>query len=103
MDEIRKMKDTEKAYWVMIEGAIREVRGLFEKAELDGIISFGGASNTVVATAIMEPLLSGIAKAMLSSTAAMPAYAGGCFGTKDIAILYSVVDIVGSNPWSETY
>jgi uncharacterized protein (UPF0261 family) len=35
---------------------------------------------------------------MLSSTAAMPAYAGGYFGTKDIAIFHSVVDVVGFNP-----
>ena len=98
IDEIRKMKDTEKAYGIMIEGAIRKVRGLLEKAELDGIISFGGASNTAVATTIMKSLPFGIAKVMLSSTAAMPAYAGGYFGTKDIAILHSVVDIVGFNP-----
>ena len=98
IDEIRKMKNTEKAYGIMIEGAIRKVRGLLEKSELDGIISFGGASNTAVATTIMKSLPFGIAKVMLSSTAAMPAYAGGYFGTKDIAILHSVVDIVGFNP-----
>jgi uncharacterized protein (UPF0261 family) len=46
----------------------------------------------------MKSLPFGIAKVMLSSTAAMPAYAGGYFGTKDIAILHSVVDIAGLNP-----
>ena len=94
---IRKMKDTEKAYGLMIEGAVKKVKGLLEKGELDGIISFGGASNTAVATTIMKSLPFGIAKVMLSSTAAMPAYAGGYFGTKDIAILHSVVDIAGLN------
>jgi len=97
IDEIRKMKDTEKAYGIMIEGAVKKVKGLLEKGELDGIISFGGASNTAVATTIMKSLPFGIAKVMLSSTAAMPAYAGGYFGTKDIAILHSVVDIAGLN------
>jgi uncharacterized protein (UPF0261 family) len=95
---IRKMKDTEKAYGIMIRGAVKKVKGLLEKGELNGIISFGGASNTAVATAIMKSLPFGIAKVMLSSTAAMPAYAGGYFGTKDIAILHSVVDVAGMNP-----
>jgi len=35
---------------------------------------------------------------MSSSTAAMTAYAGGYFGTKDIAMIHSVVDIAGLNP-----
>ncbi len=69
-----------------------------EKGELDGIISFGGASNTAIATTIMKSLPFGIPKVMLSSTAAMPAYAGGYFGTKDIAMIHSVVDIAGLNP-----
>ncbi len=98
IEEIRKMKDTGNAYGIVIEGAIKKVKTLLEKGELDGIISFGGASNTAVATSIMKSLPFGIAKVMLSSTAAMPAYAGGYFGTKDIAILHSVVDIAGLNP-----
>ena len=98
IEEVRKMKDTGRAYGIMIEGAIKKVKSLLEKGELDGIISFGGASNTAMATAIMKSLPFGIAKVMVSSTAAMPAYAGGYFGTKDIAILHSVVDIVGFNP-----
>jgi len=97
IEEIRKTKDTAKAYGIMIEGAIKKVKTLLEKGELDGIISFGGASNTSVATTIMKSLPFGVAKVMLSSTAAMPAYAGGYFGTKDIAILHSVVDIAGFN------
>ena len=96
--EIRKMKDTGKASAIMIEGAIKKVKSLLEKGELDGIISFGGASNTAMATTIMKSLPFGIGKVMVSSTAAMPAYAGSYFGTTDIAILHSVVDIAGLNP-----
>ncbi len=98
MEEIRKMKDTGKASAIMVEGVIKKVKSLLEKGKLDGIISFGGASNTAMATAIMKSLPFGIPKVILSSTAAMPAYAGGYFGTKDIAILHSVVDIAGFNP-----
>ena len=92
------MKDTEKVSSIMIEGAIKKVKTLLEKNQLDGIISFGGASNTAIATAIMKSLPFGIPKVMLSSTAAMPAYAGGYFGTKDITMIHSVVDIAGLNP-----
>ena len=96
--EIRNMKDTAKVSSIMIEGAIEKVKSLLEKGELDGIISFGGASNTANATTIMKSLPFGIPKVMLSSTAAMPAYAGGYFGTKDITMIHSVVDIAGLNP-----
>lgn len=98
IEEMRKMKETAEVSSIMVEGAIKKVKSLLEKGELDGIISFGGASNTAIATAIMKSLPFGIPKLMLSSMAAVPAYAGGYFGTKDIAILHSVVDVVGFNP-----
>jgi len=101
IEEMRRMKDTGKVSSIMIEGAIKKVKTLLEKGELDGIISFGGASNTAIATTIMKSLPFGIPKVMLSSTAAMPAYAGGYFGTKDIAMIHSVVDIAGLNPLVE--
>jgi len=101
IEEIKKMKDTGKASTMMIKGAIKKVKRFLEKGELDGIVSFGGASNTAIATAIMKSLPFGIPKVMLSSTAAMPAYAGGYFGTKDIAMIHSVVDIAGLNPLVE--
>jgi len=101
IEEIRKMKDTNKASSIIIEGAIKKIRSLFEKGDLDGIVSFGGASNTAIATTIMKSLPFGIPKVMLSSTAAMPAYAGGYFGTKDITMIHSVVDIAGLNPLVE--
>ena len=99
--QVREQKDTEKTSSIMIQGAIKKVRSFLEKGELDGILSFGGASNTAIATAIMKSLPFGIPKVMLSSTAAMPAYAGGYFGTKDITMIHSVVDIAGLNPLVE--
>jgi uncharacterized protein (UPF0261 family) len=98
IEEIKKMKETGKASAMMIRGAIKKVKSLLEKGELDGIISFGGASNTTMATTIMKSLPFGVPKIMLSSMAAVPAYAGGYFGTKDITIFHSVVDIAGLNP-----
>jgi uncharacterized protein (UPF0261 family) len=101
IEEVREIKDTGKVSSIMIEGAVKKVKNLLDKGELDGILSFGGASNTAIATAIMKSLPFGIPKVMLSSTAAMPAYAGGYFGTKDITMIHSVVDIAGLNPLVE--
>jgi len=98
IEEVRRMKETDKVSSIMIEGAIKKVKFLLEKGDLEGIISFGGASNTAIATSIMKSLPFGIPKVMLSSTAAMPTYAGGYFGTKDITMIHSVVDIAGLNP-----
>ncbi len=97
IEEIRKMRDTGKASSIMIQGAIEKVKRLLDTGELDGIISLGGASNTTMATTIMKALPFGIPKVMLSSSAAMPAYSGGYFGTKDITMIHSVVDIAGWN------
>jgi uncharacterized protein (UPF0261 family) len=101
IDEIRKMKETDKASSVMIQGAIKKVKSFLDRGDLDGILSFGGASNTTIATTIMKSIPFGIPKVMLSSMAAVPAYAGGYFGTKDITMIHSVVDIAGLNPLVE--
>lgn len=98
IEKVRQMTDTSKTSSIMIQGAVKVLGGLLARGELDGIVSFGGASNTTLSTTIMKALPFGIPKVMLSSTAAMPAYAASYFGTKDIAILHSVIDIVGSNP-----
>ena len=98
IEKVRAMTDTSKTSSIMIQGAVKVIGGLLSRGELDGVISFGGASNTTMSTTIMKSLPFGIPKVMLSSTAAMPAYAASYFGTKDIAILHSVIDIVGFNP-----
>jgi hypothetical protein len=81
----------------MIKGASTKVLELLAKGRLDGIISFGGASNTTSATTVMKALPFGIPKLMVSSTASMPAYAAMYIGTKDITMMHSVVDISGIN------
>jgi len=81
----------------MIKGASVKIQELLTKGLLDGILSFGGASNTTSATSVMKALPFGIPKLMVSSTASMPAYAAKYIGTKDITMMHSVVDISGIN------
>jgi uncharacterized protein (UPF0261 family) len=80
---------------IMTQGAIKKVLELYEAGKLDGIIAVGGVSNTVMGTDIMKALPFGVPKLMASSGAAMPSYAGGFFGSSDLVIMSSVVDMSG--------
>jgi uncharacterized protein (UPF0261 family) len=85
----------------MIEGAIKKVIELYQKGRLDGIIGVGGVSNTAMGTDVMKALPFGVPKLMVSSGAAMPSYAGGFFGSSDMTIISSVVDMVGLHELSK--
>jgi uncharacterized protein (UPF0261 family) len=95
--DIRASRNTGEVTPIMIKGASLKAVELLAKGRLDGIVSFGGASNTTSATTIMKALPFGIPKLMVSSTASMPAYAAMYIGTKDITMMHSVVDISGLN------
>lgn len=97
IQEIRTSRNTGQITPIMIKGASIKVLELLAKGRLDGIIAFGGASNTTSATSVMKALPFGIPKLMVSSTASMPAYAARYIGTKDITMMHSVVDISGIN------
>ena len=94
---IRASRNTGEVTPIMIRGAGIKVLELLAGGRLDGIISFGGASNTTSATTVMKVLPFGIPKLMVSSTASMPAYAAMYMDTKDITMMHSVVDISGIN------
>jgi uncharacterized protein (UPF0261 family) len=71
-----------------------------EKKQCDGVVAFGGVSNTTLSTNIMKTLPFGVPKLMVSSAASMPAYAAKFIGTADITMMHSVVDISGLNDLS---
>jgi uncharacterized protein (UPF0261 family) len=97
IQEIRASRNTGQVTHIMIKGASIKVKELLGKGLLDGIIAFGGASNTTSATSVMKALPFGVPKLMVSSTASMPAYDAKYIGTKDITMMHSVVDISGIN------
>src|SRR5215813_957623 len=98
ISKIRGSSDTRWATEVMAKGGAKIVLDLHGKKRLDGIVAIGGASNTGLSTRIMGALPFGVSKVMVSSMAAVPTYAGSYFGTKDITMIHSVVDIAGLNP-----
>jgi len=103
IEEIRSsVKSRSEITSLMIEGAIKKAVELCQTGKVDGIVGVGGVSNTVMATDIMKALPFGVPKLMVSSGAAMPSYAGGFFGSSDIAIISSVVDMAGLHELSKS-
>lgn len=97
IEEIKTSRDRYKANEIMIKGAIKKLKKLYAVGRLDGIISVGGASGTFLATSIMKALPFGVPKFMVSANAAQRGFASKYFGTKDITMMHSVVDIAGQN------
>ncbi|MDO9535829.1 MAG: Tm-1-like ATP-binding domain-containing protein [Bacillota bacterium] len=95
--QIQQSRDTAWGSLMMIKGAIRILTDLLKEERLGGVIGIGGASGTTMITTIMHSLPFGLPKLAVSSTAAMPEYAGRYFGTKDLVLFHSVVDISGTN------
>ncbi len=95
IQELVRQRDRGQAVAVMAKGAARIAKELFERREIQGIISIGGGSGTVIGTSAMRSLPLGIPKVMVSSMASgnIRSYVG----TSDISMMHSVVDISGLN------
>jgi uncharacterized protein (UPF0261 family) len=88
--------DRGKALGFMLEGASSLVRQLQREGKLDGLIGIGGGSGTAVASGVMRGLPFGVPKLLVSTMGGGDV--GRYVGTKDIAMLSSVTDIMGMNP-----
>ena len=80
---------------VMAAGAAVVVRRLFEEGRIQGLISLGGSAGTTIGTTAMRLLPAGFPKLMVSTLAS--GNTRPFVGTKDIAMLYPIVDIAGLN------
>ncbi|PKN66010.1 MAG: UPF0261 family protein [Deltaproteobacteria bacterium HGW-Deltaproteobacteria-15] len=97
MHAIRNMRDRGKITSLMISGATRKAREAQASGLLDGIVSLGGAGAATIGTSVMKGLPFGIPKLMVSSAAGMGSYAGRWFGTGDIMMMNTIVDLAGLN------
>ena len=68
---------------------------LVERGEIDGVISLGGGGGTAIGTAAMRALPIGFPKLMVSTVAS--GNTAHYVGTKDIAMMPSIVDVSGLN------
>src|SRR4030066_156940 len=79
----------------------KKVLDLHQAGDLKGIIAIAGMTGTFLSLTAMKALPFGVPKLLISSVAAMPAYASRFaeyFGLRDITVMHSVVDTVGINP-----
>lgn len=107
IDKIKEMlaKERDKATSTMAEGLGKKLVDLHQAGELQGIIAVGGMTGTFISLSAMKLLPFGVPKLLISSVAAMPAYAkrlAEYFGVRDITVMHSVVDTVGLNPLVRT-
>jgi len=103
IEAVRKMlaKERDKATSAMAEGLGTKLLDLLQSGEITGVIAVGGMTGTFITLTAMKRLPFGIPKLLISSVAAMPAYAkrlAEFFGVRDITVMHSVVDTVGLNP-----
>jgi uncharacterized protein (UPF0261 family) len=97
LEEILSKNDKNAAIGAMALGVTEVVKRLYVEGQLDGVLGVGGVQGTVIGTAAMRILPVGVPKVMLSTVANGLTAFGPFVGTKDIAIIHSVADILGLN------
>jgi uncharacterized protein (UPF0261 family) len=107
LEDIKKMlaKERDKATSMMAEGLSKKVLQLHNAGDLKGIIAIAGMTGTFLSLTAMKALPFGVPKLLISSVAAMPAYANRLaeyFGLRDITVMHTIVDTVGMNPLVRT-
>ena len=88
-------RDRGKSVEAMAAGAVAIIRELHEQGKIHGLISLGGSAGTTIGTAAMRALPFGFPKVMVSTIAS--GNTRPFVGTKDIFMLYPVLDIAGLN------
>ena len=82
----------------MAEGAAKSIAQLQSDGKIDGVISLGGSAGTTIGTTAMRAVPVGVPKIMVSTLASGDT--GPYVDTKDVSMMYSVVDIAGINSLS---
>lgn len=99
LNKLLEKKDRGESVTAMANGASIIVKKLYEEGKIDGIVSLGGSAGTSIATAAMRQLPAGFPKVMVSTLAS--GNTRPYVGTKDITMMYSIVDISGLNRLSK--
>ncbi len=95
LTDLREQADRGTAIEVMAHGAAQLTTQLLMDGKIDGVLALGGSGGTAIATPAMRQLPVGFPKVMVSTIASgdVQPYVG----SKDITMMYSVVDIAGIN------
>ena len=97
---LAEKKDRGTAVDAMTKGAPVILKQLYDKGEIDAVISLGGTAGTTIGTSAMRALPIGFPKLMVSTVGSGDTRP--YVGEKDIVMMNSVVDISGVNRISAT-
>ncbi|PLT48078.1 protein of unknown function UPF0261 [Paenibacillus pasadenensis] len=95
LQELIDGRDRGAAMDVMMKGAAALLGGLHREGRVAGVIGLGGSAGTTIGTYAMQALPIGVPKLMVSTVAS--GNTRPYVGEKDIAMMYSVVDVSGIN------
>ena len=95
LQTLREEGDRGNSVAVMAQGAAVLVAEKQAVGEIDGIISLGGSAGTTIGTTAMQAVPVGVPKIMVSTLASGDT--SPYVQSKDICMMYSVVDIAGIN------
>ena len=92
---LRREGNKAQAMQAMTGGAAAVAARLFAAGRFDAIIGLGGTAGTAIASSAMRALPIGVPKVLVSTVAAGDTRP--YIGTKDLTLMYSIVDIAGLN------
>ena len=95
MEELVASTDRGFAVSTMMNGITAVLVKLQAEGRIDGVISLGGTAGTTIGTKAMQALPVGVPKLMVSTVASGDTRP--YVGTKDVTMMYSIVDIAGLN------
>ena len=95
LQALRDEGDRGNSVTIMAQGAAALVAEKHAAGEIDGIISLGGSAGTTIGTTAMQAVPVGVPKIMVSTLASGDT--SPYVQSKDICMMYSVVDIAGIN------
>ena len=95
LQTLRSAGDKAQAMEVITRGAAIVAAKLYGERRFDAIIGLGGSAGTAIASSAMRALPIGVPKVLVSTVAAGDTRP--YIGTKDLTMMYSIVDIAGLN------
>lgn len=95
LEALRRRADRGEAVEAMARGAAAVVHRLHAEGRVHAVLGLGGSAGTTIGSAAMRALPFGVPKVMVSTLAS--GNTAPYVDTKDVAMLYSVVDVAGLN------
>lgn len=100
LEALREQGDRGSAIDVMTRGACAVAEQLLSTGRVQAVLGLGGSGGTIIASAVMRRLPVGMPKVMVSTIASGDV--APYVGSRDITMMYSVVDIAGLNKISRS-